>query len=289
VVAFSTRGRSLAVGFHDGHVELWSASTGAVERSLPAHARHVNAVAFSPDDRLLASASRDGTAKVHRADGRVIARLEGHEGAVTSVAFTRDGGRVITGGSDQTACLWTLLGGRQTHRFDHGERVTALDVSPDGRRVAAGARGGEVRVWSLAGVEFGRFGEVGPADGGSDVPGRSADEGGRARDVAAVRFSDDGEAVLVVARSGAAALWSVEHGTVLERGGAELCGRVAKDTADHPVMVAGADETELRQVPGGEALAYYPVALREVRASPTGRAWAALAEGHVHLLVLEEG
>lgn len=275
VAAFSNRGRHLAVGFHDGSVELWDAATGAVERRLAAHTRAVVALAFSPDDRLVASASRDGSAAVHRIDGRAIARLTEHEGAVTGVAFTPDGGRVLTGASDHAVRLWTLLGARRTHRFDHGEAVTALDVSADGRRLAAGARGGEVRVWDLGDrVEIARFTVAG------DGPGRAGEPDPRQHDVARVQLSADGTEITVTARSGPPTHWQVDTGARASRG--------AADPAEL-FTVAHADETEIRRAAGGALVACYPLALPNLRPSPSGRAWVAWEGAHVHLFALEQG
>jgi WD40 repeat protein len=260
---FSHRGRHLAVGFHDGRVELWSAATGHVERTFAAHTRFVTAVAFSPDDRLLASASRDGTAAVHRADGRVLARLAGHEGPVNAVAFTPDGARVITGGSDHTARLFTLLGARQTHRFDHSDAVTSLAVSRDGRLLAAGARGGEVRVWDIAtGVTVACF-----------TAGASL----------ALRFSTSAELLLVTAHSREETAWSLETASrvPLTRDAA---------TAEFTLRAAtNADESELRRARDGRAVTHYPAALPNLVANQDGRSLLAWGGSSVHLIVVEEG
>jgi WD40 repeat protein len=64
-VAFGPDGSALAVGDRlSGAVTVWDAGTGQVVHTQRRHRGAVTALAFSPDGRLLASASRDATAKV---------------------------------------------------------------------------------------------------------------------------------------------------------------------------------------------------------------------------------
>jgi WD40 repeat protein len=76
------------------------------ERARITHDGEVNAVAFSPDGQVLATASGDGTARlVAVADGRERARVT-HDDTVNAVAFSPDGQSLATA-SDNTARLWS--------------------------------------------------------------------------------------------------------------------------------------------------------------------------------------
>jgi len=64
--ARSPDGRLLAASAGARNVTLSDATTGARIRTLHGHSRKVNCLAFSPDGRLLASGSDDGSAKIWR-------------------------------------------------------------------------------------------------------------------------------------------------------------------------------------------------------------------------------
>jgi COMPASS component SWD3 len=60
-VAFSTDGKTLAMGSLDGAVKLWNVPTRQEVASLAGHSSTVVGVAFSSDDRTLASVGFDTT------------------------------------------------------------------------------------------------------------------------------------------------------------------------------------------------------------------------------------
>ena len=61
-VRFSHNGQTIATASNvDATAIIWNANTGKRLKTLTGHTRGINSVAFSPDDKILASGSSDGT------------------------------------------------------------------------------------------------------------------------------------------------------------------------------------------------------------------------------------
>jgi WD40 repeat protein len=113
-VAFSPDGKTLAAAVDRGKdkvVKLWDVATGHEREPLRGHTDLIHRLAYSPDGKILATASMDKTAKLwDAASGKVLATLKGHTKAVKCVAFSPDGKLLATGSWDSTAKVWDVSG-----------------------------------------------------------------------------------------------------------------------------------------------------------------------------------
>jgi WD40 repeat protein len=120
-------------------------------RTLTGHTNGVYNVAFSPDGRLLATASLDRTARVwDPATGDCLRTLTGHTNTVWAVAFSPDGRLLATASPDMTARVWDPATGDCLRTLTgHTDGVTFVTFSPDGR-LATASDDRTARVWDPA-------------------------------------------------------------------------------------------------------------------------------------------
>jgi eukaryotic-like serine/threonine-protein kinase len=140
---FSPDGRLIACGrmFSDPRVFIADVGTLQTVRILSGHTGFVPGVAFSPDGKMLASASADQTLKMWDVETwKERGAHLGHTDEVWSVDFSPDGERLITSGKDQRIEVWPTM--NFTDR--DGSPIAAgpaAHFSPGGRKVLFVANG----------------------------------------------------------------------------------------------------------------------------------------------------
>uniref|UniRef100_A0A8C5DC35 Notchless protein homolog 1 n=1 Tax=Gouania willdenowi TaxID=441366 RepID=A0A8C5DC35_GOUWI len=146
-VRVRTRGCSaperLVSGSDDFTLFLWNpAEEKKPLARMTGHSALVNEVLFSPDTRLLASASFDKSIKIWDGrTGKYLMSLRGHVGSVYQVAWSADSRLLVSGSSDSTLKVWDVKTGKLNMDLPgHADEVYAVDWSPDGQRVASGGK-----------------------------------------------------------------------------------------------------------------------------------------------------
>jgi hypothetical protein len=116
-LVFSPDGRwlvSAATG--DTPLQLWNVADGSLIRQLGqqdiGRSWYASSpVAFSPQGKLLAAATRAGEIVLWElATGQPLERFRGHAKEITSLAFSPDGRRLLSASEDTTMLLWQLAG-----------------------------------------------------------------------------------------------------------------------------------------------------------------------------------
>ena len=113
------------------------------------HSFSVEAIAWSPNGKRIASASVDGTVQVWDAlTGGHVFTYRGHSFSVEAIAWSPDGKRIASASSDGSVQVWMAATGERllTYR-GHTGPVKAVAWSPDSTRIASAGDDGTMQVW----------------------------------------------------------------------------------------------------------------------------------------------
>ncbi len=151
-VATSSHGTSWAMGSRRGGAYVWRDSGKMLDLAWQAHTAAVQALAFSPDEQMLATGSWDGTIKLWNLENGALLWLGQHTGSIHRLAFTPDGHTLASGGDDAVIRLWDVSTGKPLQTLSsQSSPIYALAWSPDGCLLAGGCFDGSIHLWEMQG------------------------------------------------------------------------------------------------------------------------------------------
>jgi WD40 repeat protein len=232
-------------------------------RRMLGHTGPVIAVAFSPDDKFIVSASGwpqgDRTVRLWTVStGKELRRFEGHLDGVGCVAFSPDGRRLLSGSADRTLRLWSVQTGRELLRFDgHTDSVGSVAFTANGRHAVTASFDRTLRLVDLeTGKELRRF------EGHTDW-------------IYGMALSPDGKRVVSAGKDWTLRVWDIESGQELRRLSAQgevRCVAVAPE--GRSAVVGEGNLIRLRDLESGGELrqfAGHTDAIVSVAFAPDGR------------------
>jgi WD40 repeat protein len=225
--AFSLDGKRI-VTTKDRTAQVWNAENGRLLITLVGHNDWIKHAEFSPNGRLIVTASNDKTARVWNAqNGKLLEILRGHTGAVFYAAFSLDSKRIVTAGG-RTAQVWNAENGNLLRVLQHNDWVTYAEFSPDRKRILTASNDNAARIWDA---------ETGTLL--TTLPYTDAETAGDLH----VGFSPDGKRVLTSTTHGIK-LWRVDNEGAHEL--ARMEGFFARFSPDGARIVAVSDGGTVR-------------------------------------------
>jgi WD40 repeat protein len=117
----------------------------------------VTTVAFSHDDKFVATGSWDKTVIVWDAEtGLAASKPMRHGGPFWyAVAFSRDGRAIVAGCDDHTVRVWDIATARPIGpKLPHEAALRTAAFAEDDTRIITGTSAGKTRVWDVSRLPF---------------------------------------------------------------------------------------------------------------------------------------
>lgn len=202
-VAFFHHRRAIVSGSRDGTARIWEIGSGKEILVMRGQGAAIEALAVSPDDKLVATVSGGAITLWQPETGAEISVLPREGWAFLGVAFSPNGRLLAGAGADGTIQLWDVATRQPAGTLEkHDGPVRVLAFSSDNKHLASGSADKTAKVWPLGA-------------GRGSPPITLMTSWSATRPIAALAYAPDGNAFAVATRDNTLHIRDAQSGDVL--------------------------------------------------------------------------
>jgi WD40 repeat protein/TolB-like protein len=146
-VAVANNGYFAASADSGGVISLWDLKTWTLVETMKNSRGDINAVAFSPDSKLLVSGGDDKEAVVWSLVDRKPLYKTKIRDKITSITFSGDS-LVAIGTDSKKVYIWDFTRDKDPIKKSTSKDVLCIAASPDGKQFATGSNDDAVTIWN---------------------------------------------------------------------------------------------------------------------------------------------
>lgn len=149
-VVFDKTGNRIAVASADSFAYILHSHDGALIGQVGPHKDDVNAIAWHPNQNIVATVADANDIDIHFWDiktGFNVGVLSGHNHGIFAICFDPTGRLLATAAEDGTARIWDFDSRQIVSLLEHPGDPETIDWSKCGNFVATGCDDGVLRVW----------------------------------------------------------------------------------------------------------------------------------------------
>lgn len=198
------------------------------------HKKAIQALAFSPQAKLIAVGSYAQVQLLDAATRQPVRTIEGVAGKVNALRFSADGSMLFAAAGDAgiggIAYQWKTADGSLVRTYEgHKDALYALALSPDGQTLATGSYDQKIKLWKVA--------------DGTEIKTLTGHNGG----VYGLSFRPDGKVLASASADRTVKLWDVASGKRLDTLSQPLKEQsVVAFAPDGRTLVAGGVDSRIR-------------------------------------------
>lgn len=136
----------------DTTIKVWDLTneTLTVAHTEVAHPKDINCVTISPNDKLIASCSKDKTIKLWSSDLQHLGTLKGHKRGVWTVRFSPIDQVLMSTSADCSIKIWSVTEFNCLKTFEgHDSSVLRAEFITTGLQIVSTGSDGLIKLWNL--------------------------------------------------------------------------------------------------------------------------------------------